>query len=757
MKYTALSLRLLFVITVSVITLLLTVTVTYFTSQQYKNEAIAQLTHHIETVTQDFSTAITDYIITENYSSLQDFVLSVQQRPQVKEISVTTPAGIIIADSQPPRLGTVVTAVRSVNTEMPVIMSDFKTGITSSLSPVRLGETMVGWCQLVFDTSYLKHSLAAVQKKAVFWGFVTWLLAVIGASLVSAFIIKPLHTIMGIVDEVSSGVFGRQSAIEGPQEIRQLAEAFNTMTDEIENRETLLKLSENRFRSLVEEINDVVWEIDENELITYVSPAIEHILGYQPDELIGKVPYAFMAKDEAARVSSILQHYAEKKLGFKSISYSKLHKNGQEVIFETSGQPIVAADGQLKGYRGVERDITAKELAADERKQLEQQLQQSQKMESIGRLAGGVAHDFNNILSVINGYSEICLLKMAEDNPYRQEIETIFESGKRAARLTQQLLAFSRKQIVRKEFFALNDEIVDIRRMLDRLLGEDITIVFDLRDDLWPIKADRSQMEQVILNLAVNARDAMPVGGTLTIETKNITLDEENTDEQYQICSGDYVLLAISDTGQGLSLEMKEKIFEPFFTTKEQGKGAGLGLATVYGIIKQSHGEIFVTSAQGMGTTFKIYLPRAAKQSAPVHEIVSKETIVSPGAETIMLVEDEEAVRHMAVELLMGLGYTVLEAENGEDALEIYKRYHGQVDLLLTDVVMPKMSGPSLAKRMQKLRPDMKVLFMSGYTENDIVHHGVLADDVTFLAKPINLKNLSKAVRTIFDLHARDE
>ena len=387
-----------------------------------------------------------------------------------------------------------------------------------------------------------------------------------------------------------------------------------------------------------------------------------------------------------------------------------------------------------------------------ERVKIEEQLNQAQKMDAIGRLAGGVAHDFNNILSAINGYAELCLMKMGEDNPFREEINIILESGQRAARLTQQLLAFSRKQIIRQEFLDVNNEIEVTRKMLGRLLGEDIEIEIIQDPELWPIKADRSQLEQIVLNLAINARDSMPLGGKLTIETANVSLDEAYVKEHYNITPGDYIMLTISDTGQGMTQEIKEHIFEPFFTTKEKGKGTGLGLATVYGIVKQNNGEIMVYSESGKGTTFKIYLPSpketaAEKEASPIEEDKS----VNRGTETIMLVEDDEMVRKMSVDIFTELGYIVLEGENGNDALQIYSRYHGTIDLLLTDVVMPKMSGVELAEKMTELCPKIKVLFMSGYTENAIVKHGVLADGVNFIHKPVTPQSLSQAVRKILD------
>jgi CheY-like chemotaxis protein len=359
-----------------------------------------------------------------------------------------------------------------------------------------------------------------------------------------------------------------------------------------------------------------------------------------------------------------------------------------------------------------------------------------------------VAHDFNNILSAINGYAEMCLSKMEEDNPFRSKIETILESGQRASRLTQQLLAFSRKQIIHPQSIDVGQSLQGIKKMLGRILGEDIEISMVVGPDLWHVHADQTQFEQVLINMAVNARDAMPQGGKLTFEAKNAVLDQAYVERHYEIGAGEYVLLAISDNGQGMDKETMAKIFEPFFTTKEMGKGTGLGLATVYGIIKQSGGEILVYSEPDQGTTFKIYLPRH-EEAAAVPAIETDKPEMAMGTETVLLVEDDEVVRTMTVEILTSLGYSVLEAADGQEALQTCKRYHGPIGLLFTDVVMPKMNGAELAQKVIRLRPEIKVLFMSGYTDDAVVRHGILQDDVHFLQKPVTPKALSQVLRKV--------
>lgn len=380
----------------------------------------------------------------------------------------------------------------------------------------------------------------------------------------------------------------------------------------------------------------------------------------------------------------------------------------------------------------------------------EEQLLQSQKLEAVGRLAGGIAHDFNNLLTVIRGYSELTLKRLGEEDPLRRGIEEINSASGRAASLTHQLLAFSRKQVMQPRVLDLNSIVANIEKMLRRMIGENIEMRTVIQPDLGNVKADPGQLEQVIMNLVVNARDAMPYGGKITIETSNVYLDDSYAKQYVSVGSGAHVMLAISDTGIGMDEETKQHIFEPFFTTKELGKGTGLGLSTVYGIIKQSEGSIWVYSEAGRGTTFKIYLPRVSA-SAEDYRLPSALNKVATGTETILLVEDADIVRKLATEVLESSGYRVLQAKSGEDALLLCEQEETRIHLLLTDVVMAKMSGKELADRLAPLRPEMKVLFMSGYTDDSIVHHGVLDPRVSFIEKPFTPGGLTQKIREVLD------
>jgi PAS domain S-box-containing protein len=379
-----------------------------------------------------------------------------------------------------------------------------------------------------------------------------------------------------------------------------------------------------------------------------------------------------------------------------------------------------------------------------------EQLRQSQKMEAVGQLAGGVAHDFNNLLTAITGYCDLSLRRLEADDPLRRNLEEIKKAGTRAASLTRQLLAFSRKQMLQAKVLDLNSVVSDMDKMLQRLIGEDVDLVTLLDPTIHPIKADQGQIEQVLMNLAVNARDAMPTGGKLTIETGQAFLDESYTQAHVAVKTGLYVMLAVSDNGIGMDKETERRVFEPFFTTKEVGKGTGLGLSTVYGIVKQTGGNIWVYSEPGKGTTFKVYLP-VAEEAWLTMDAKPAPVEIPQGRETILLVEDEEMVRNLTCEVLQMCGYQVLTASNGEEACEVGRQYNGHIDLIITDVVMPLMGGRDLVERLAEMRPDAGVLYMSGYTDDAIVRHGVLDENMPFLQKPFSPDSLAQKVKEVLD------
>lgn len=499
--------------------------------------------------------------------------------------------------------------------------------------------------------------------------------------------------------------------------------------------EEALRASEQLFRAVFDGALEALLIADDEGRYVDANPAACALFGLPKNELIGRRVEEFTEPDfdfEGAW-SSLM------KAGWLTGEFRLVRPDSTVRDLEFSATANI-----LPGrHFSVLRDITR-------RKQLEEQLNQSQKMEAIGRLAGGVAHDFNNLLTAIIGYSQLALGRLDEVDPMRREVEEIQKAGARAAALTNQLLAFSRKQILQLTVMDLNAVVSDTEKMLQRLIGEDIELVTHLEPALWRVKADEGQISQVIMNLAVNARDAMPRGGKLIIETSNATFDDDYTSQHLGMTPGRYVLLAISDSGAGMDEETLSHLFEPFFTTKEQGKGTGLGLSTVYGIVKQSNGHLWAYSEEGQGATFKIYLPQvdeSLEKDKPRDEVAAPPT----GTETVLVVEDEEMLRELARRILELNGYTVLNAAGGKEAIAICEQYEGAIHLMLTDVVMPQMSGPDLASRIASLRPDMKVLFMSGYTDSAVVHNSALDPTVAYIQKPFTMDALVRKVREVLD------
>ncbi len=631
--------------------------------------------------------------------------------------------------------------------------------------------------------------------------------------------------------------------------------------------EDALRESEQRFRHLVETSSDQIWQVDTQGVYTYISPHCRKLVGYEPEEMLGRSPFDFMAPAEAQRAREFFRGIAAQALPFEHFENAALHKSGRTVMLDTSGVPYFDQNGMLLGYRGIDRDITERRRAEEalrrskaslaraqemahlgnweedaatgklewseevyrifhlpmgepmdrdrflelvhpddrtavgaavqaalstaapynidhrivlpdgtvrhvrehaetvrdkqgalrlvgtvqditEYKQMEEQLRHSHRMEAIGRLAGGVAHDFNNLLTIIGGYSELLAMKLPPDSDERRDLDEIVAAAGRAVWLTRQLLAFSRRQILQLKIIDLNAVVRNLDNMLRRLIGEDVQLNTRLAADLGAVKADPAQIEQVIMNLAVNARDAMPQGGNLIIETCNVDLDENYSRAHPEVQPGPYVMLAASDDGIGMTAEIMAHIFEPFYTTKPREKGTGLGLSTVYGIVKQSGGSVFVYSEPGRGATFKIYLPRVEQEHASTAKISAP--TMCRGEETILVVEDEAGVRMLIRAILEAQGYTVLDAPRGRDAIELLRRGNPAA-LMITDVVMPEMSGRELAESARAVAPHLKVLYMSGYTDEAILQHGILEAGIPFLQKPFTQEGLVRKIREVLD------
>jgi PAS domain S-box-containing protein len=519
---------------------------------------------------------------------------------------------------------------------------------------------------------------------------------------------------------------------------------FGTATDidDLKRVEVELHRREEQFRSLIENASDLITVINAEGVIRFQSPSVERVLGYRTDDLLNQSAFDFVHPEDAPRARDSLQRVLSARPAKRPVEYRFRHRDGTWLVLQSIGRKM-PGEGDRELLVINSRDVTGQN-------QLEAQLRQAQKMEAIGQLAGGVAHDFNNLLSVIFGHSAVLARALALGDSLSESLAEINRAAERGAALTRQLLAFSRQQILAPKVLDLNAVVGDTESMLRRLIGEDVRLVTALAPYLTPVKADPGKITQVIMNLVVNARDAMPKGGTLTLETRDVELAAADAEAQ----PSRYVLLAVTDTGCGMTSEVQAHLFEPFFTTKSEGKGTGLGLAVVHGIITQSGGHLDVQSAPGVGTTFNVYLPGVQGPVEKPVECVFARPFQGgghQGSETILLAEDEEAVRQITARLLESIGYRVLKAASGEEALRLAEGSTDKIDLLMADVVMPGMSGRELADALRARDPGLKVLFQSGYIDDAVVRHGIVQAEVAFLQKPFTQEALARKLREVFD------
>ncbi|MDP1832208.1 MAG: PAS domain S-box protein [Geothrix sp.] len=562
-------------------------------------------------------------------------------------------------------------------------------------------------------------------------------------------VVGPVRRLVGATSLLAGGEFSARSRIpHGQGEIGELARAFDEMAASLERREAergraeaTLRESEERYRGLFENAYDIIYTHDLARRVTSLNKAGEAIIGYSRDEVLGRDIVQLVAPEHRSLAGQTIERMLAGEDAAATYELEIVTREGRRVPIEVSSR-LIYADGRPIAVQGIARDVS-------ERKRLQSQLAQAQKMEAVGLLASGIAHDFNNLLGVIIGFCELM-----EDNPSPrsapQRLSQIKDAGMRAAALTRQLLAFGRKQVLEPRVLDLNAIVTDTVKLIERLIGEDIALRIRLASDLGSVSADLGQMEQVIMNLAVNARDAMVNGGSLSFETANADLDEAYAGTHAGVMPGRYVMLAVSDTGLGMDVETQARIFEPFFTTKEKGKGTGLGLATVFGVVKQSGGNIWVYSELGQGTTFKVYLPRVDEPAEAV-EVQNAGAAVPGGTETILLVEDDASLRELAREHLERNGYTVLAAPSPFAALELARLHAGRIQLLFTDVVLPGMNGRALADQLVRMLPEVRVLYASGYPNDAIACHGVLEAGIHFLSKPYMHEALARKVREALD------
>jgi len=581
-------------------------------------------------------------------------------------------------------------------------------------------------------------------------------------------VVTPIADLQTASAAIASGDYSRRVTTQRSDEIGALAGAFNTMIDHVDEARRDLEIRvEDRTRALNEALAAVRKRSEAQDAflaaivdgsadavigqtldltIQSVNAAAERLYGYTAAELIGHSSLRIIPADRQGDVDAVIARVRRGER-IRDLETIRLAKDGTQVPVSVTISPIADATGTIFGLASVARDLR-------ERRLLEEQLRQAQKMEAIGQLAGGVAHDFNNLLTAILGYAQFAFEELGPDHPVRTDLEEIVKAGERAAGLTKQLLAFSRKQVVQPVLVNLNTLVTETSKMLQRLIGEHIRLDTTLVTDIGLVRADPGQLDQILMNLSVNARDAMPTGGRLTIETANVSLDASFVARHGPVRPGPYVMLAITDTGVGMTAQTRARLFEPFFTTKEPGKGTGLGLATVYGIVKQNDGHLYVYSEPGRGATFKIYLPRV--DAADTVKSQTQESPTIGGTETVLLVEDERAVRILARTMLEGAGYRVIEAGGPSDVDAALDEQGSGADILVTDVIMPGSNGPALFRRLSEVNPKLRVLYVSGYTDDAVFREGQLEAGAAFLQKPFAAAELLRKVRQVLDTSRPD-
>ena len=604
-----------------------------------------------------------------------------------------------------------------------------------------------------------KAALAPAREFLIQIVWIGLVLVVLGSLLAWALSVQttaPLAELTRAAEDIARGHHDRRVQVSGPLELRSLATSFNSMAEkvgasaqelgrhagELEAANAGLRDSEVRYRRLVEAANEGICTVDPTGRITYANMRLAEMLGYDEGALAGRVLFDLMDPEAAFEART---RFARPQRGIAESHELRLRrKDGATLFTYQSVSPLIDAHGEFTGALYMLADRTDQHA-------LEAQLLHSQKLEAVGQLAGGIAHDFNNLLTVVTSYSGMLLADLPEGSEARADLQEIVDSAERAASLTRQLLAFSRQQVLQPRVLNLNSVVNNIRRLLGRVMREDIRIETDLAPMLGRVSADPGQIEQVIVNLAVNARDAMPNGGRLTIRTVDVELDDAYAQRTPGVTPGHYVRLAVTDTGTGMDAATRARVFEPFYTTKPAGHGTGLGLSTVYGIVRQSGGHVNVISEPGMGSTFEVYLPRTT--AAHVPEQRRSEGGMALGSETVLLVEDDGSVRAVARRILERAGYTVIEAASGGEALKLFDARGAEIDVVLTDMVMPGMSGRELAVKLRERNPSLRALFMSGYTEDSVLLLGMADPGAAFIQKPFSARSLTERLREVLELN----
>jgi PAS domain S-box-containing protein len=695
-----------------------------------KADAIGAVTAHAVAVGVQF----------EDTRSIEAALTAALQGRDVLHVEVRDPAGRVLA-------------FLSASQGEPGDGAASEEGLTR-ITPVMLAGARVADVVMEVSLDGLDADVARARGLVALVSFAIFLLGLLAAGGIATHVTAPLRAVTHTAESIASGDLRSRAPEQSQDEVGQLARIFNRMVDRLQSAHQQVEATRSQLAQILDNVPADVALFDRDGRYVYVNPAVasdEEVRSW----VIGKTPMDFAVRigggkeTGLATVEAINTSIREARM--VTTETHSLWSDGTARDFVRIYCPIVDASGDVTRIVAHGVDITDLRQAEADLRDTQERLLQSQKMESVGRLAGGVAHDFNNLLTTMSGNADLILMDGRLDDHDREMLEEIVAASERASALTQQLLAFSRKQVTQPKVINLNTTLFGIQKMLRRLIGEDVELVTDLDDALDNVLADPGQIEQVIVNLAVNSRDAMPHGGTLAVRTRTLVLDEDYRgafDERMP--AGRYAQITVTDTGTGMDRATLVRIFEPFFTQKEVGKGTGLGLATVYGIVRQANGFVRVYSEPGLGTTFKIFLPSVDSPEDAV-EARGRPGTLAPGTETILIAEDQDGVRNMTGKLMERCGYRVLMAEGPLEALEIATNYAGTIHLLLTDVVMPSMSGPALAERLVQTRPDTAVIFMSGYTDDQLQHHGVLQEGVVLVQKPFTGTHMAHTVRNVLD------
>ncbi|MBF0410307.1 MAG: response regulator [Candidatus Riflebacteria bacterium] len=699
-------------------------------------------------LSQSLATSATVWLAANDISGLQELVDIQSHHSELVFAIITNENGHIIAHSDKSRIGQYIT-------DLPETIRQTVISRTSQLvdviTPSFLRGRLVGWSRVGISQKRATKRLSEIVINGIFYGILAILLGSFIAGFMGHRITQRLYYVQETVNKVKKGNCAARSQVVGNDEASTLAREFNEMLDTLSERDAELLKSETRLELALNAANEAWWEWDFVTGKTIFSSSYYSMLGYNSGDFPSN--YEEWKKrvhpDEVNSIERFLiKQLAEKKSDYHNLEMRMLCKNGQWLWISGNGKIIERdCDGFPVKIIGTNLDISARKQMEKDKEQLQIQLNHSQKMEYIGRLAGGIAHDFNNMLGVIIGYSELAIPEVENNKTLLTSLQEILKAANTSSDLTRQLLAFARKQTIEPKVLNINEVVGKMLKMLHRVIGEDINLKWIPAENIWDIKIDPSQVDQILVNLCINARDAIAGVGEIIIETQNDTIPSPTHPE---FCSTDTVLLSVTDNGCGMRKEILDRIFEPYFTTKEMGKGTGLGLATVYGIVKQNNGFINVYSEPEHGATFKIYFPRYFGPRISQDDQESQYSSQC-GTETILLVEDEPKILEISTTILKNLNYQVLSSGNPLEALQIAERFREDIHLLLTDVIMPEMNGYELAKKISALHPETKCLYMSGYTKNVIAHHGILKEGLKFIPKPFSIKSIAFKIREVLE------